>query len=300
MQKGFFSGYKAYLQLERSLSDNSIDAYLHDVHLLDQFLAIQYPELDIDQIRLSHLKEFISYLHELHLAVGSQARIVSGLKSFFQYAEVEGLITDNPTQLLEAPKLARKLPSFLSIEEIDVLLAAIDRSKPEGQRNLAMLETLYSCGLRVSELVNLQVSNLFLEAGFIKVVGKGNKERLVPMGAAASKQIKIYKEQVRVHQTIKTGNEDVLFLSNRGSTLSRVMVFLILKKLVEASGIKKNIHPHTLRHSFATHLIERGADLRAVQEMLGHVSITTTEIYTHLDRAYLRDTMQKFHPRFDK
>jgi integrase/recombinase XerD len=201
---------------------------------------------------------------------------------------------------LEAPKLARKLPSFLSIEEIDVLLAAIDRSKPEGQRNLAMLETLYSCGLRVSELVNLQVSNLFLEAGFIKVVGKGNKERLVPMGAAASKQIKIYKEQVRVHQTIKTGNEDVLFLSNRGSALSRVMVFLILKKLVEASGIKKNIHPHTLRHSFATHLIERGADLRAVQEMLGHVSITTTEIYTHLDRAYLRDTMQKFHPRFDK
>jgi integrase/recombinase XerD len=300
MQKGFFTGYKAYLQLERSLSDNSIDAYLHDVHLLNQFLAIQYPELDIDQIRLSHLKEFISYLHELDLAVGSQARIVSGLKSFFQYAEVEGLITDNPTQLLEAPKLARKLPSFLSIEEIDVLLAAIDRSKPEGQRNLAMLETLYSCGLRVSELVNLQVSNLFLEAGFIKVVGKGNKERLVPMGAAASKQIKIYKEQVRVHQTIKTGNEDVLFLSNRGSALSRVMVFLILKKLVEASGIKKNIHPHTLRHSFATHLIERGADLRAVQEMLGHVSITTTEIYTHLDRAYLRDTMQKFHPRFDK
>jgi integrase/recombinase XerD len=232
--------------------------------------------------------------------VGSQARIVSGLKSFFQYAEVEGLITENPTQILEAPKLARKLPSFLSIEEIDLLLSVIDRSKPDGQRNLAMLETLYSCGLRVSELINLQVSNLFLEAGFIKVVGKGNKERLVPLGAAASKQIKVYKEQVRVHQTIQSGNEDVLFLSNRGSALSRVMVFLILKKLVAASGIKKNIHPHTLRHSFATHLIERGADLRAVQEMLGHVSITTTEIYTHLDRAYLRDTMQKFHPRFDK
>jgi integrase/recombinase XerD len=300
MQKGFFTGYKAYLQLERSLSENSIDAYLHDVQLLEQFLSIQYPDLAVDQIRLNHLKEFISYLHELHLAVGSQARIVSGLKSFFQYAEVEGLITENPTQILEAPKLARKLPSFLSIEEIDLLLSVIDRSKPDGQRNLAMLETLYSCGLRVSELINLQVSNLFLEAGFIKVVGKGNKERLVPLGAAASKQIKVYKEQVRVHQTIQSGNEDVLFLSNRGSALSRVMVFLILKKLVAASGIKKNIHPHTLRHSFATHLIERGADLRAVQEMLGHVSITTTEIYTHLDRAYLRDTMQKFHPRFDK
>ena len=213
---------------------------------------------------------------------------------------MEGLILENPTQLLEAPKLTRKLPSFLSIEEIDLLLSVIDRSKPEGQRNLAMLETLYSCGLRVSELISIQISNLFLDAGFIKVIGKGNKERLVPLGAAASKQIKLYKDQVRVHQTIQMGNEDVLFISNRGSALSRVMVFLILKKLVAASGIKKNIHPHTLRHSFATHLIERGADLRAVQEMLGHVSITTTEIYTHLDRAYLRDTMQKFHPRFDK
>ena len=288
----------SYLRIEKGLSENSCLAYQQDLMKLRDFCLSN--KVSPTGISYQDLKEFVSLLYDLGLSARTQARIISGIKQFFGFLLLEQLIQNDPSELLEQPKIGRKLPEVLDMEEIDALIAAIDVSKPEGHRNRAILETLYSCGLRVSELVNLQVSNLFLEAGFIKVVGKGNKERLVPMGAAASKQIKIYKEQVRVHQTIKTGNEDVLFLSNRGSALSRVMVFLILKKLVEASGIKKNIHPHTLRHSFATHLIERGADLRAVQEMLGHVSITTTEIYTHLDRAYLRDTMQKFHPRFDK
>jgi integrase/recombinase XerD len=247
------------------------------------------------------LQRFLEYINELELSVGTQARVVSGVKSFFRYLLLEDVIKLDPTALLEAPKLRRSLPVHLSIAEIDQLFAAIDHSTPEGQRNRAMLETLYSCGLRVSELINLSVSNLYLDVGFVKVIGKGNKERLVPIGAKAATQIKLYREHIRNHlKVIKPGNEDILFLNRRGAGLSRVMVFLILKDLTEKAGIKKNIHPHVLRHSFATHLVEAGADLRAVQEMLGHKSITTTEIYTHLDRGYLRSTLEKYHPRFGK
>jgi integrase/recombinase XerD len=226
--------------------------------------------------------------------------VISGIKAFFRYLLLEEIISADPTQLLESPKLKRSLPAFLSIDEIDQLFAAIDHSTPEGQRNRAMLETMYSCGLRVSETINLKISNIYLDVGFVRVIGKGNKERLVPLGTKAAEQIKFYKEHTRSHVVIKTGNEDILFINRRGTALSRVMVFMILKDLTAKAGIKKNIHPHTLRHSFATHLVEAGADLRAVQEMLGHKSITTTEIYTHLDRTYLRQTMEKFHPRFGK
>jgi integrase/recombinase XerD len=225
---------------------------------------------------------------------------MSGVKSFYRYLLLEEVVKTDPTELLEAPKLKRALPEFLSIDEVELLFNTIDHSTPEGQRNRAMLETMYSCGLRVSELINLQLSNLYLDVGFIRVIGKGNKERLVPIGETAVKQIKLYKDHVRSFVNIKQGNEDIVFLNRRGSALSRVMVFLVLKDLTAKSGIKKNIHPHTLRHSFATHLVEAGADLRAVQEMMGHKSITTTEIYTHLDRTYLRQTLEKFHPRFGK
>ena len=281
------------------MSDNTVQAYLHDVELLEQFIQASYGGMGVQEIVLEHLQKFLEYVNELEFAAGSQARLISGLKSFFRYLLLEEVVQNNPTQLLEAPKLKRALPVFLSLEEIDQLFAAIDHSTPEGQRNRAMLETLYSCGLRVSELINLNISNLYLDVGFIKVIGKGNKERLVPIGSTAVSQIKLYREHVRSHlKTIKPGNEDILFLNRRGSGLSRVMVFLIIKELTQKAGIKKNIHPHVLRHSFATHLVEAGADLRAVQEMLGHKSITTTEIYTHLDRGYLRSTLEKYHPRF--
>jgi len=236
----------------------------------------------------------------MELSAGTQARVISGVKSFYRYLLLEEVVKNDPTELLEAPKLKRALPEFLSVDEVELLFNTIDHSTPEGQRNRAMLETMYSCGLRVSELINLQLSNLYLDVGFIRVIGKGNKERLVPIGETAIKQIKLYKDHVRSFVNIKQGNEDIVFLNRRGSALSRVMVFLVLKDLTAKSGIKKNIHPHTLRHSFATHLVEAGADLRAVQEMMGHKSITTTEIYTHLDRTYLRQTLEKFHPRFGK
>jgi integrase/recombinase XerD len=294
----YLKGFKAYLQLERSLSDNTVEAYLHDVALLADFISTEHNSLPVHAIELKHLQQLLKHINKLEFTAGTQARVISGIKAFFRYLVLEEVVKNDPTQLLEAPKLKRALPSFLSISEMEQLFEAIDHSTPEGPRNRAMLEVMYSCGLRVSELVNLTVSNLYLDIGFVRVIGKGNKERLVPIGSTAATQVKLYREHVRSLLQIKTGNEDVLFLNRRGSKLSRVMVFMILKDLTAKCGIKKNIHPHTLRHSFATHLVEAGADLRAVQEMMGHKSITTTEIYTHLDRGYLRQTLEKYHPRY--
>jgi integrase/recombinase XerD len=297
MWEAYKKGFKAWLQLEKSLADNSVEAYLHDIEMLTSFLMpleINSPE----NVTLKHLEQFVKSVAELGMTASSQARIISGLRSFYKYCLLEQITTTDPTVLLEAPKLKRTLPDTLSFEEIENIIAQIDLSKPEGGRNKAMLETLYSCGLRVSELVNLKISCLYLDVGFIRVIGKGDKERLVPIGRDAVKFIKIYKDDIRVHISIKKGEDDMLFLNRRGSKLTRIMVFLILKELAKKAGITKSISPHTFRHSFATHLVEGGADLRAVQEMLGHTSITTTEIYTHLDREYLRDTLQQFHPAF--
>ncbi len=295
--KKYLPGFKSYLKLERSLSENSIEAYLHDIMLLDRFLEFRKITVNPGTITLNQLQEFIKWINEIGLGARSQARIISGLKGFFKYCLIENLIIDDPSQLLESPKLGRKLPDTLSVQDINNLVEAIDLSKPEGVRNKAMLETLYSCGLRVTELVTLKLSNIHPEIGFLKVIGKGNKERLVPMGSVAAKNIKIYKEQIRCHIPVQKGFEDFVFLNNRGRQLSRVMVFLVIKQLAEKISLKKSISPHTFRHSFATHLIEGGADLRAVQEMLGHESITTTEIYTHLDRDFLRASIIKHHPR---
>ncbi len=295
--QSYIKGFKSYLQLERSLSPNSIESYLRDTEKLAQFVA--YKELNIQPEAVKHelLEEFLGWLYELGMVARSQARVLSGIKAFYKYLLIENVISDDPTELLDGPRIGQKLPEFLSVDEINLLIAAIDRSKPEGERNKAIIETIYSCGLRVSELVNLKISNTFLDIGFVKVIGKGNKERIVPMGGAAIKQIIIYKETYRNHHIIKPGNEDFLFINNRGAKLTREMIFLIVKDLVKKTGLKKTISPHTFRHSFATHLIEGGADLRAVQEMLGHSSITTTEIYTHLDRDYLRSAILQFHPR---
>jgi integrase/recombinase XerD len=297
MWDAYKKGYKAWLQLERSLSDNSVEAYLHDIDKLTTFLLnteIRSPS----KVTLKELEQFVKWVAELGMTASSQARIISGLRSFYKYCLLEQITVTDPTVLLEAPKLKRTLPDTLSFEEIEQIIAQIDLSKPEGGRNKAMLETLYSCGLRVSELVNLKISCLYLDVGFIRVIGKGDKERLVPIGSDAIKYIKIYKNDIRVHVAVKKDEEDILFLNRRGSRLSRVMVFLILKELAKKARISKSISPHTFRHSFATHLVEGGADLRAVQEMLGHESITTTEIYTHLDREYLRETLHQFHPAF--
>ena len=297
MWDAYKKGYKAWLQLEKSLANNSVEAYLHDIDKFTTFLLdkeIKSPE----KITIRDLELFVKWISELGMTASSQARIISGLRSFYKYCLLEQITTTDPTVLLEAPKLKRILPDTLSFEEIEWLISKIDLSKLEGGRNKAMLETLYSCGLRVSELINLKISCLYLDVGFIRVIGKGDKERLVPIGSDAIKYIKIYKDDIRVHINIKKEQEDMLFLNRRGSKLSRVMVFLILKDLAKKAGITKNISPHTFRHSFATHLVEGGADLRAVQEMLGHESITTTEIYTHLDREYLRNTLQQFHPAF--
>jgi len=293
-------GFKAWLQLEKSLSDHSVEAYLRDIEKLTQFFSLHQASSSIDDIGLPDLQTFLKWIGGLGMTASSQSRIISGIRSFFKYCMQEGLVKRDPTLLLETPKLRRTLPDFLSVEEIDRIVKAIDLSKPEGERNRAILETMYSCGLRVSELVGLRISSLYPDLGFIKVIGKGDKERLVPIGNTALKFIAIYREQVRVHVQIKKGNEDILFLNRRGAGLSRQMIFILLKNLVRESGIKKTVSPHTFRHSFATHLVEAGADLRAVQEMLGHESITTTEIYTHLDRAYLRETLKKFHPAFQE
>ncbi|MFM6953997.1 MAG: site-specific tyrosine recombinase XerD [Sphingobacteriaceae bacterium] len=290
-------GFQAYLKLERSVSANTIAAYVCDVALLQEFVESELGNKSLNQVDFSDLKEFIAWIYGRGMSASSQARILSGIKTFFHYLVLEGLLNDNPTTLLESPKLSRKLPDTLSIHEINSLIDAIDLSKPEGMRNKAILEILYGCGLRVSEVVDLKISNLFLDIELVKILGKGNKERLVPIGAEAAKFLQIWMQEVRVHLKIKPGKEDWVFLNNRGSSLSRVMVFLIIKGLATKIGLKKTISPHTFRHSFATHLLEGGADLRAVQEMLGHESITTTEIYTHLDRDYLKSTILQYHPR---
>lgn len=295
--KIYIHGFKSFLALEKSLSKNSIEAYLHDVEKLVQFLEFKKYDFVPKDIELKHLQEFLKWINELGMSAGTQARVISGIKAFYKYLLLENVLSSDPTALLEAPKLGRKLPDILSVDDINKIIDAIDLSKPEGQRNKAMLETLYSCGLRVSELVDLKISNLYFNDEFVKVTGKGNKERLVPIGSIAIKQINIYKNEVRCHDLPTKDNEDFLFLNRRGAKLSRVMVFIIIKALAHKIGMKKHISPHTFRHSFATHLIEGGADLRAVQEMLGHESITTTEIYTHLDRDYLRQAIIQFHPR---
>jgi integrase/recombinase XerD len=298
MWEPYKKGFKAYLQLEKSLSENSVEAYLHDIDKLTSYLEQAGISRSPKEVALKDLERFLQWITELGMMPGSQARIISGLKSFFKYCLLEQVIAADPTALLESPKLKRALPDVLSFEEIEHIISQVDLSTAEGGRNKAILETLYSCGLRVSELVGLRISCLYLDVGFIRVIGKGDKERLVPIGTDAVKYINIYKNNIRVHVPVVPGNEDILFLNRRGAGLSRVMVFLIIKEMAKKAGIKKTISPHTFRHSFATHLVEGGADLRAVQEMLGHESITTTEIYTHLDRKYLRNTLEKFHPAF--
>jgi integrase/recombinase XerD len=293
-------GYKAWLQLEKSLSDHSVSAYLSDLEKLTQYLQSAELKISPAQVTLKQLQKFTAFLNELGMTATSQARIISGIRSFFDYCVAENIIQNDPTLLLEAPKTRRKLPDTLSVDEVEQIISSIDLSTPEGIRNKAIFETMYSCGLRVSELVNLKISQFYPDLGFVRVTGKGDKERLIPIGNTAVKHVKIYLKTVRSHVAIANGQEDYLFLNRRGSKLSRVMIFLVLKDLAKKAGITKIISPHTLRHSFATHLVEGGADLRAVQEMLGHESITTTEIYTHLDRDYLRATLQQFHPAYKK
>ena len=300
MWESYKKGFKSYLQLEKSLSDNSVEAYLRDVEMLTQYLQEKKLLKNPSEISLKELQSFLKWITELGMTATSQARIISGIRSFYKYCLLENISKTDPTTLLESPKLKRTLPDVLSFEEIEEMISQIDLSKPEGGRNKAILETMYSCGLRVSEVVNLKISQLYLDVGFIRVIGKGDKERLVPIGKSGIKYINIYKNKIRIHISVKHGNEDILFLNQRGSKLSRVMIFYIIKDLALKAGIKKTVSPHTFRHSFATHLIEGGADLRAVQEMLGHESITTTEIYTHLDREFLRKTLEQFHPGFKK
>lgn len=289
-------GYKQFLTIERGLSENSVEAYLRDIKHLLQYL--EFTDIkELNQVDLTILRNFVANLSELDMAATSQARIISGIKSFFNYLELEEIVLTNPSVLLESPKTTRVLPDSLSIDEVDELFHGVDHTSNEGKRNRAILETMYSSGLRVSELINLKISNLYLDIGFLRVVGKGNKERLIPIGDNAIKHINYYLVD-RGNLKINPGNEDILFLNRRGNALTRVMIFYIIKDAAARAGIQKNIHPHTLRHSFATHLIEGGANLRAVQEMLGHESITTTEIYTHLDTAFLKETLEKYHPRF--
>jgi integrase/recombinase XerD len=287
--------YVSYLKIEKGLAVNSILAYQSDIDKLRDFsepLGIQ-PE----EIKLNHLKQLLMELYELGLSARSQARIVSGIKQFYQFLILEDNLTEDPSELLELPRIGTKLPVFLTINEIDQLQNAIDLSKPEGHRNKAILETLYSCGLRVSELINLKFSNIYFKQGFIRVIGKGNKERLVPVSSSVEREVSFYVEGARKSTPIQKGCEDYVFLNRRGRPLTRVMIFTIVKQLSESIGLKKNISPHTFRHSFATHLIEGGANLRAVQEMLGHKSITTTEIYTHLDKSFIREAIISYHPR---
>ncbi len=297
MWQSYLNGFKAYLQLERAMSANTVEAYMRDIGKLVQYLEIQGLVISPENITLDLLQDFIKWLNDLGLDARSQARLISGIKAFYKYLLVEDVILGDPTELLETPRLSRKIPEVLTYDEIQRMTVAIDHSEPHGLRNRAMLETLYACGLRVTELINLRITNLYLDIGFIKVLGKGDKERLVPIGEDAVKHIGFYVEGVRRHLKIKKGNENVLFLNRRGSKLSRIMVFYIIKDLVKLADIEKNVSPHTFRHSFATHLIEGGADLKAVQDMLGHESITTTEIYTHLDTDYLKETVLNFHPR---
>lgn len=289
-------GFKAWLRLEKSLSSNSVEAYMRDVELLSNFLLQSKGSVSPSSVTYDDLSDFVSNIHQIGVAPASQARILSGIRNFFRYCLIENITTSDPSVLIESPKLERKLPDFLTVEEIQKILDTVDLSKPEGTRNKAIIETMYACGLRVSELTGLLLSQIYPESGIIRVTGKGSKERLIPIGSEALKFIDIYKGTVRNHLQIDKGAEDILFLNRRGKPLSRVMIFLMIKEIVAKAGINKKVSPHTFRHSFATHMVEAGADLRAVQQMLGHESITTTEIYTHLDREFLRNTLNKFHP----
>lgn len=299
MWESFRKLFKGYLRLERSMSDHSVEAYIRDVEKLEQYLLAHGKEkLRPQDVTFEDLQDCVQWIAKLGMTASSQARTISGLKAFYKFLLLEDMAHEDPTQLLEAPKILRKLPDILTFEEIEKIIAQIPLDTAEGHRNKAILETMYSCGLRVSEVINLQITQLHMDVGFIRVIGKGDKERMVPIGKDAMRQIDIYRRNVRIELPVKHGQEDTLFLNRRGGALSRVMIFLIIKELTKKAGIHKNVSPHTFRHSFATHLVEGGADLRAVQEMLGHESITTTEIYTHLDREYLRDTLMRFHPRF--
>ena len=297
---GYYIRFKQYLQLERSLSINSIEAYADDLKKLENYSELFNGYQTPDKFSYKQLQQFIEWFAKIGFSAASQARVISGIKTFYKFLILENDIQQNPAELLETPKLIRKIPIFLNVEEIDQLLSLIDRSNNEGERNMSMLETLYSCGLRVSELVNLKITDLHLNSDYVKITGKGNKERLVPIGKIAKKLILNYLTTIRVKYPVKKEFVDILFLNRRGGKLSRVMVFYIIKDLAEKAGIKKTLSPHSFRHSFATHLVEGGADLRAVQEMLGHESITTTEIYTHLDRQFLRDNILSYHPRNKK
>lgn len=293
----YIKGFEAYLLMEKSLSRNSIEAYLRDVQKLVEFLEMKGQDLMPEKVKTRHIEDFLSYLSDLGLSEKSSARMLSGIKAFYKYLMMEDAISDDPTDGISGPKLSRYLPDVLSIEEVEAIIAAIDMSEPTGQRNRAMMETLYACGLRVSELVNLRRSHYFPDQGFLRVVGKNNKERLIPIGSSAIKHIDLYLETVRkLLPVINPKDEDILFLNRRGSRLTRVMIFHIIKDLTAKAGIHKSVSPHTFRHSFATHLVEMGADLRAVQEMLGHESILTTEIYTHVNAEFLRKTIMDFHP----
>jgi integrase/recombinase XerD len=291
----YITEFVSYLKIEKGLSPNSIIAYKNDTNKLKNYCEDN--KLSVKQVQYEHLKNFVAELYDLGLSARSQARIISGIKQFYAYLLLENLITADPSELLEQPKIGRKLPEVMTIEEIDALIDAVDMTKTEGSRNRALLEVLYSCGLRVTELVELKFSNLFYDEGFIRVIGKGNKERLVPLSQNVENEIELYAKKMRSKLKIKKGNEDYVFLNRRGSKLSRVMVFLIIKELAKKTDLKKSISPHTFRHSFATHLIEGGANLRAIQEMLGHETIITTEIYTHLDQRFLKDAILSFHPR---
>jgi integrase/recombinase XerD len=295
--KSTINGFKAYMILERSLSDNTIEAYVRDVGKLQRYFEIKEQEVNPDQVTGNDIEAFVFWLNELGLGARSQARLLSALKTFYKYMLIEDMVEDDPTALLEGPRLNRYIPQVLSFDEMQRILEAVDLSHPQGTRNRAMLEVLYACGLRVSELIELQLSNYYPDVGFVKVIGKGNKERIIPIGEEAVKHISLYLEGVRRRmRNIDKDSGDILFLNRRGKKLTRVMVFLIVKEMAEKAGISKNVSPHTFRHSFATHLIEGGADLKAVQDMLGHESILTTEIYTHLDTDYLRETILSYHP----
>ncbi|MDC6470439.1 site-specific tyrosine recombinase XerD [Flavobacteriales bacterium] len=292
----YIRGYQNYLQIEKSLSKNTVDGYCRDIKKLNNFFNGNDDKKKIEDVNYQDFQNYLSYLNDIKINARSQSRVISSMRSFFKFLILEKIIKENPTELLENPKTGKKLPEFLTIEEIELLVNQIDRSKKEGERNLAIIEVLYGCGLRVTELIELKISEIYWEEGFIRIIGKGNKERLVPLGKIASKHLKIYLNEIRVHQKIKDLFVDHVFINKNGSKISRVMIFKIVKKLTEKAGIQKNISPHSLRHSFATHLVEGGADLRSVQEMLGHQSITTTEVYTHLDKNYLKQAILDHHP----
>lgn len=298
--QSYIKSFRIYLQLERSLSENSVAAYVRDVRKLAAFAEEVHTGLQPDNLTQEHLHEFIQWISGPDMSARSQSRLISGIRSFYKFLLLENLVSNDPTQLLDMPRIGSKLPDTLSVNEINRIIDSIDLSSSEGERNKAILETLYGCGLRVSELTGLKISDIYFNEGFIRVTGKGNKERLVPIGRTALKQISIYLHEIRVKQKIKKGSEDILFVNRRGNKLSRVMIFTIIKKHAELAGLHKTVSPHTFRHSFATHLVEGGADLRAVQEMLGHASITTTEVYTHLNRQYLRSVILEYHPRAHK